>query len=45
MKFINPNYALKEKNIFTIRRDEYVTLESKLRQTLIPAEELGFNIV
>jgi len=45
MKFINPNYALQEKNIFTIRRDEYETLEVKLRQILIPAEELGFNIV
>jgi hypothetical protein len=47
MDLINPFYKLHNlnKNIFTIRKDEYQDLENKIRQILVPAEELGFEIV
>jgi DNA-directed RNA polymerase beta subunit len=45
LKFINPSYEVnKERNIFTLRKQEYETLEATIRQVLIPAEELGFAI-
>ncbi len=45
MKFINPTYKVKdEKNIFTLRKQEYENLESTIREILKPAEELGFVI-
>ena len=45
MKFINPSYKVKEdRNIFTIRKEEYDTLETTIREILKPAEELGFTI-
>ena len=45
MKFVNPSYKLRDDNIFNIRKNEYVTLKDKIREILIPAEDLGFTIV
>jgi DNA-directed RNA polymerase beta subunit len=45
LKFINPGYKVKDnRNIFTIRKEEYDTLETTIREILKPAEELGFTI-
>jgi len=45
LKFINPSYKVQEnKNIFTIRKQEYDNLETIIREILKPAEELGFKI-
>lgn len=45
MKVINPNFKLEEDNIFRIRENEFKSLEPKIREMLIPAEEIGFNVV
>jgi len=45
MKFLNPSYTLRDDNIFNIREKEFEGLEPKIREILIPAEQLGFNIV
>ena len=45
MKFINPGYEVnQERNIFTLRKQDYENLESIIREILRPAEELGFII-
>lgn len=44
MDIINPYYKLNNKNIFTIRRNEYASLLETIRKILIPAEELGFEV-
>ena len=44
MEIINPNFALKEKNAFSIRKIDYDSIIEKVEQILIPAQELGFEI-
>ena len=46
MKFINPSYVVNEdRNIFTLRKNEYENIEDIVREMLKPAEELGFSII
>ena len=44
LNIINPHYKLREQNIFSIRDQEYAALLETVRQILIPAEELGFEL-
>ena len=44
MEIINPYYAAREQNIFTIREKEYSSIIEIVRKILIPAEELNFQI-
>lgn len=46
LNIINPTFSVNtEKNMFTFRKYEYADLESKIRRILIPAEELGYEIM
>ena len=44
MEIINPNFALRENNSFSIRRIDYNSILEKAEKILIPATELGFEI-
>jgi len=44
MKVINPNFRLDNENIFRIRKKEYESLESIIREMLKPAEDIGFTV-
>jgi len=44
MNLINPNFKLQKDNIFNIRKKEFIEIENVIREMLIPAQELGFEI-
>ena len=44
MKIINPNYELKENNIFEIRKKEYDTLKDDIFKIIKVVEDIGFQI-
>lgn len=44
MEIINPNFVLKEENVFSMRKLDYNSILKKVEQILIPAQELGFEI-
>lgn len=44
MEIINPYYATKDQNIFTLREVEFSGILDTIKTILIPAEELGFQI-
>ena len=44
MEIINPNFVLREKNAFNLRKLNYESIMEMVRIILIPAQELGFEI-
>jgi len=45
MEIINPRYKLQENNIFNLRKNDLDKVEQIVRNMLIPAEEIGFEVI
>lgn len=44
MKLENINYSLEDKNIFNIRKEDYLNIENDCREILKATEDIGFEI-